>query len=340
MSMNQALPPRLNNFDALRLLAAFSVLISHQYALSGLSEPVVFGSTSLGHFGVLIFFSISGFLVSKSWRQDPHLGRFLAKRFLRIWPGLAMFTVLAACVVGPMVSTLPWRDYFSHAEFYEFFKTLKLFTIRQFLPGVFESNVWPGAVNGSLWTIPIEVRCYLTLALIGVVGLMRAPHAIALGAGALAIYHFLVAPNPANHQFHFGLYFFVGVCCELFKTHWQDRVVPSTAVICALAGALFLLDARPLVPLLLVTYLSIVIGSRSTPLLRRAGRFGDISYGVYVYAFGVQQTVMWLLGKDFPFLAGLLMTAVITAVCALLSWHLVESPALRLKPRLGTDRSR
>lgn len=338
--MNQASAPRLNNFDALRLLAAFSVLISHQYALSGWSEPVLFGSTSLGHFGVLIFFSISGFLVSKSWRHDPHLGRFLAKRFLRIWPGLAMFTVLAACVVGPMVSTLSWRDYFSHAEFYEFFKTLKLFTIRQFLPGVFENNVWPGAVNGSLWTIPLEVRCYLTLALIGVVGLMRVPLAVGLGTGAFAIYFLLVAPNPANHQFHFGLYFFAGVCCELFKTHWEGRVVRSTAMICLPAGALLLLHARPLAQLLLVACLSIVVGSRSTPFLRRAGRFGDISYGVYVYAFGVQQTVMWLVGKDFPFLAGLLMTAVITTACAFFSWHLIESPALRLKSRLGADRSR
>jgi len=338
--MNQASPPRLNNFDALRLLAAFSVLISHQYALSGLSEPVLFGSTSLGHFGVLIFFSISGFLVSKSWRQDPQLGRFLAKRFLRIWPGLAMFTVLAACVLGPTVSTLSWRDYFSHAEFYEFFKTLKLFTIRQFLPGVFENNVWPGAVNGSLWTIPIEVRCYLTLALIGVVGLMRVPLALGLGTAGFAIYYFLIAPDPANHQFHFGLYFFVGVCCELFKEHWEERVVPSMAMLCCLAGTLLLLDARPLAQLLFVAYSSIVIGSRSTPYLRRAGRFGDISYGVYVYAFGVQQSVMWLVGKDFPFVAGLLMTAVITAVCPLLSWHLVENPALRLKSRLGADRSR
>ena len=150
--MNSLAAARLNNFDALRIAAAFSVLLSHQYALCGLKEPVVFGVMSLGTLGVLVFFSISGFLVSQSWRQDPHLARFLAKRWLRIWPGLAAFTVLSACVLGPIVSTLSWRSYYSDVEFYAYFESLKLFTIQYGLPGVFDNNIAPKAVNGSLWT--------------------------------------------------------------------------------------------------------------------------------------------------------------------------------------------
>src|ERR1700737_633890 len=84
----------VNNFDFLRIFAASLVLISHQHALTGHSEPNVYPGISLGGFGVLLFFSISGFLVSQSWRQDPNAWRFLVKRFLRIWPGLTVVTLL------------------------------------------------------------------------------------------------------------------------------------------------------------------------------------------------------------------------------------------------------
>ena len=279
---------RLNNFDALRITAAFSVLLSHQFALSGLKEPLVFGDMSLGALGVMVFFSISGFLVSQSWRQDPHLGRFLAKRFLRIWPGLAAFTVLVACVLGPIVSSLNWRSYFADAEFFEFFKNLKLFTIRYELPGVFDSNLFPKAVNGSLWTIPIEVRCYLALALLGIFRLLKWPLLVALATLLAGIYYFVFAPDPTNYHFHFGLFFFSGVCLDLFRSQWETRAPALMLLLCVLGGVLYLSGAPRVAFLLLIAGFSVVLGTRSTPVVCRFGRYGDISYGVYVYAFGVQ----------------------------------------------------
>jgi peptidoglycan/LPS O-acetylase OafA/YrhL len=209
-----------------------------------------------------------------------------------------------------------------------------LISIRYYLPGVFENNPFPKAVNGSLWTIPLEVRCYLALALLGVIGLTRAPVAMAIGTVLFGIYYFVFAPDPTNYLFHFGLYFFSGVCLDLFRRYWEGRSVALGSVICFLAVALFLFDAPRPAYLLLITSLSVWIGSRETPVLNRVGRFGDVSYGVYVYAFGVQQTVIWLVGKTLPFAAGLLIAAVITTLCAYLSWYLVERPALGLKARL------
>ena len=332
--MNSPAVQRLNNFDALRIAAAFSVLLSHQYALSGLSEPVMFGVTTLGGLGVMVFFSISGFLVSQSWRQDPHLGRFLLKRLLRIWPGLAVFTLIAACILGPITTTLSWRSYFSDPEFWAFFETLKLLRIRYHLPGVFESNIFPKAVNGSLWTIPIEVRCYLVLALLGLIRLTKLPLLVALASGLLGIYYFAFAPDPTDYLVHFGLFFLAGVCLDLFRPYWEARVLPVMVGICLLAALLFQLDAPRIAFLLMISGSSILLGSRTTPVLSRAGRYGDISYGVYVYAFGVQQTVLWFVGKAFPFFAGLLAAMVLTTLCAFASWHWIEHPALRLKNRL------
>jgi len=82
-----------DNFDALRLLGALSVLVSHQFALTGRPEPALLG-IRLGTIGVLIFFAISGFLVTASWSRDPHAPRFLARRALRVWPALAV------CLIG------------------------------------------------------------------------------------------------------------------------------------------------------------------------------------------------------------------------------------------------
>ena len=98
-----------NNFDFVRVAAALAVVASHQFALTGHAEPVLFGLHSLGGMGVLVFFSVSGFLVAQSWDADPHVGRFAARRLLRIWPAFALVILLAALVWGPLMSALPAR---------------------------------------------------------------------------------------------------------------------------------------------------------------------------------------------------------------------------------------
>lgn len=329
-SMDSAVQHRKNNFDFLRILAAFLVLISHQYALNGLPEPAIF-RMSLGTFAVLIFFSVSGFLVSQSWRQDPDALRFLAKRFLRIWPGLAVVTLLAAFVLGPLVSTMDASSYFASPELKDFLRNLKVVTVRYFLPGVFETNIYPRAVNGSLWTIPLEVRCYFTLLVIGVLGLMTKRLMVLVGTVLSALYYFAVAPDPQNYQYHFGLYFFAGVCLDLYRREWEKRPVYLLASAGAIALVAYVFGAELAALLLMIPTVTVYIGTRSMRGLNSFGRFGDISYGIYIYAFPAQQTVLWAVGKSLPFFSGLLLAAVMTILCALLSWHLVEFPALRLK---------
>lgn len=332
--MHTGEPSRRNNFDFLRILAAFLVLVSHQYALNGLPEPAIF-QMSFGTFAVLIFFSVSGFLVSQSWRQDPDGLRFLMKRLLRIWPGLVAVTLVAAFILGPLVSTLDAHAYVAHPDLRDFLRNLKITTIRYVLPGVFEDNPHPRAVNGSLWTIPLEVRCYFALLLAGVLGLMARRWLVALGTALFGIYYFGFAFDPLNYQYHFALYFFVGVCLDLYRRAWESQPAFLVVAAGAISLGLHLAGIDRVALLFLIPVLVVVLGTRSTPVLNRFGRFGDISYGVYIYAFPVQQTVVWMAGKDFPFIPGLMIATVATAVCAFLSWHLVEHPALRLKPYLA-----
>jgi peptidoglycan/LPS O-acetylase OafA/YrhL len=341
---------RANNFDFVRIVAALCVLVSHQFALNGLREPDLLHIHSLGGVGVLVFFSISGYLVAQSWRADPHLLRFAARRLLRIWPGLALAVILCAVVLGPMVSSLGFADYFRHPFFGDYFRNLR-FDLRDELPLRFEGNALPTAVNGSLWTIPMELKCYAVLAVLGVAGLLRSRWIVALltlvvlTTYAIAqprgdwLVGFLQAGVEQQLFLEFGLFFFAGVILFMFGSVDTKRRARWCVGACWALAALAMIAGRPLLALWLALPASVLaFGRSSLPYLRRAGRFGDMSYGLYIYAFPVQQTMIWLYKDKLPWGAVLALTVLSTFALAFASWHLVEKTALRLKPK-RTSRS-
>ena len=333
----------VNNFDAVRLLAAGMVLCSHQLALTGRVEPRPFGLLTLGTLGVLVFFAVSGYLVAQSWDRDPHVLRFAAKRFLRVWPGLAVVTAVAALVVGPLVTQVTLREYFQSPLTRDYFSQLYL-GIRFFLPGVFEQSIWP-AVNGSLWTIPIEVRWYGVLLLAGLCGLLRKRMRVALLVLVLAYAVYIYVVFDVQHNplarfplpdfgIEYGSYFCTGAALYYFRDAWRRHAGWLTAALVAAAALMVAFDHGYTALFLLLPWLVIRFGTSSTPLLRRAGRYGDFSYGIYIYAFMMQQLTISMLGAHHSYWFGLMVSATCTLACAVLSWYLVEQPALNLKHRL------
>lgn len=334
--MKNQVSTKQNNFDFLRLFAAYLVLFSHQFALTGRPEPMRIGAfQDLGGLGVCIFFSISGYLVAQSWDRDPSAPRFVAKRLLRILPGLIVVTVSCAVLLGPLVSTLALRQYFSSPKTWEFFHLLKLSGVSNELPGVFTANPYPNAVDGSLWTLSVEARCYLILMVLGVIGVLRRPRLLLVGTIAFAVYVFVI--HDAEHSLHpkhnleYGAFFFSAACLYYFRQRWAPRPGILLASLAAAGAVLVAVDHAYLALLLTLPAFAIVSGTTSTPFMRRAGRFGDLSYGIYIYAFPVQQTVVFLTSNRLSIWTALLTTTLITAALALLSWHYVERPALRLK---------
>lgn len=335
-----------NNFDFVRVVAAFCVIVSHQFALAGLREPSVLNVHSLGGFGVLVFFSISGYLVSRSWDADPHALRFLVKRFLRIWPGLAVVVVLAAFVLGPLVSNLPLRDYYSHPLIWEYLKNLQ-FNLRDELPLSFVGNALPGAVNGSMWTIPIEVKCYGLLGLLGVVGLLNCRWLITFLTTMTVVAYAVLEPRgdkmmammslrpEQRFVLEFGLFFFAGVMFHKLDIEFSAKRQRWALALC-LSGALLAYSLhRPFLALWLAIPMTILlVGTASTAFIRRAGRFGDVSYGLYLYAFPVQQTLFWMYKDRLSWWMLLVLVSATTLGLAFASWHLVEKMALRLKAGL------
>ena len=134
------------------MVGAFLVIYGHCYVLKGMPERHFLSWLPLGPLGVYIFFTISGYLVVDSWRRDPSLWRFAARRSLRIFPGLAVCVLLSAFVLGPILTPLPLRTYFTHSQVTDYLANIVL-DIHYSLPLVFATNPYPHVVNGSLWSL-------------------------------------------------------------------------------------------------------------------------------------------------------------------------------------------
>src|SRR6266568_7806983 len=188
---------RRNNFDALRLIAALSVVFSHSFLIaegSEAREPFVWitgNQCILGLVGVFVFFVISGYLVTESYCRHPDPGRFAVRRMLRIYPGLVINVLICALLLGPVVSSLPPAAYLVNPELGQFLSmALSLDPGPLQLPGVlFADNSVGLLINGSLWTLRYEVMMYVMIVLLGMARLLHLRTAIILtGIGVAAVY--------------------------------------------------------------------------------------------------------------------------------------------------------
>lgn len=335
---------RQNSFDFLRLLGAFLVFCSHHFALRGLPEPMAGALTTLGGLGVYIFFAISGFLITISWRRDPRFFYFTAKRLLRIMPGLVVTVTLGALVLGPMVSMLPISEYLGHPGLRFYFSNLVFHPVYA-LPGVFTDLPHPNAVNGSLWTLPLEFSLYFIILCFLVVPMSERRRVLvlagtALGAGLLGLYLVFTPHDPVvfygndlRFLLLFAPFFLVG---SLIACLGPERVLDIRVAGLLLVAFVFLPPSvMKIAAFFVLPYCVLSLGVLSVPGLRGAGRWGDFSYGLYIYAFPMQQLTIHLLGAETNQVVLFVLSLAATLLCAVLSWHYVEKPMLALKPRRG-----
>ena len=335
---------KTDNFDLVRLVCAISVLFSHQFALAGFKEPNLV-IHSLGGMAVLVFFTLSGFLVAASWERDPRLLPFAARRLLRLWPGMAMVILLSTFFLGPFVSDLSLREYFKHPFVLLYLQNLYFHPFGA-LPMEFRGSALPSAVNGSLWTIPLEVMCYVLLGTIGVCGALKRRVALSVAVLlAVALYcgwqvrgerwvAALSLRTELLYLIEFGLFFLGGVVLQMW---WKDlcRVGLRWPIVAGLAAfAIAWYFGRPVLAVWCsLPIVTLALAHARTKFASQLKRIGDLSYGTYLYAFPIQQLVMWEMDGRGTWLLGLMISLVVTLTLAWLSWNAVEKPFLRLKPR-------
>jgi peptidoglycan/LPS O-acetylase OafA/YrhL len=349
-------PHHIPGFDLLRLCAALLVVVQHSYATTGAwteewAVRLSGGQISLGTIGVGLFFVISGYLVEQSRLRQPGLVTFFRARALRIFPALLVVVVVVPLVLGPLWTSLSFRDYFSSSQAWRYLWNVNLFAMQDSLPGVFAQNFIRTSINGSLWTLPYEIACYMLLFVVaGMAGPVRVRvWALAIVAGALyglwLMLDAVVASPGSSHALLVGIYglnsrdmagfgclFFAGSALSaagrtLAHPFWA--LIASAIFVCAVQMGC----ARQMLPIVLPIFcvsLAHLLGSAAS--LRE--RAGDLSYGVYIWSFPMQQ---WLADPTGPAIRNpeihLLLTLMVTLPVAWASWWAVERPALRLKRR-------
>jgi len=338
-----------NAFDALRIIAAMAVLFSHSYPLYGLHEPMPMAGQTFGSLAVAIFFALSGYLVCQSWISDASLHRFALRRALRILPGLLVVVMVTALLIGPLFSTLSASTYLQSSAVGKYIAKAFLMLSSPALPGLFEHNPYPFGTNGSLWTLKYEISMYLCLALLGkLVGKTARIRVafpmllLAFGALWLVLQRSGVKdiPMPMTWRLgtemyidrfaYLGAFFFAGTCALLYR----DRIMLSPVLATAATAVLLFIPDATLVMVLLwfvVPYLVCTVAYRSPRFMTWANGY-DYSYGIYIYAFPIQQ-VMSMIGsqRGYPWFAVLLASAFTTVIAAAASWYLIEKPALSFK---------
>lgn len=319
-----------NKFGLVRLVLACLVIASHSFELvagNRTTEPLtrLFGGVSLGELAVDGFFFVSGYLISQSMIRSTSWRLYLASRVLRIVPGFVVAYLLTLLLIGPLTGgdllALAGPDGVTAAQ--------RLITLQgPELAGALAGAPIPD-LDSSMWTIAYEIRSYAIVLLLGLCGVLTRPRLYA--AVLLAALAWLVLGNVGIG----AKLYVISLCGGAFHVlrHWIPRYTGRRALIAAAAAAAMLFAGRSAEFGLAVfagyALLWFCLASQPTRL-NAIGRRVDISYGLYLYAWPVQNTLVW----TFPAIHPLTVFCAATPIAAALgwlSWTLVEKPALTLK---------
>jgi len=345
MLANNKLPAtHANNFTLIRLVAAISVILSHSYDVTGFAafEPLKRITKEYlvsSDIGLIAFFTISGYLVSKSLQNSKSLSSFFIKRLLRIYPALIVAVILTVFVIGPIFSQANIQAYFSDYKTWFYLTTISGFRIQYYLPELFTTeSFFIKSVNASLWSISLELKLYIGLSLLFFFKLNKVIVKRIILATALLLFALIILNEEVLEQvFNYKIItltfaFVIGSNCF----YWSLK--PSF-----LLAASILLFTLGIIQILKNNFfddgLTIRVGIACfTMWCCLQERFvlaikNDISYGIYIYAFVVQQMLFQLFNYSMSAELNVILALLITVPIAFLSWKFIEEPALRLKQK-------
>jgi peptidoglycan/LPS O-acetylase OafA/YrhL len=331
-------------FDTMRVVLSISILCWHSIVVSygEAAEAPIWSIPIIG--GLLtallpVFFTLSGFLVMGSAVRTTSTLDFLKLRGLRIIPALSTEITVSAIILGSSVTTLSYYHYFTNYEFVRYFWSLTG-NIKFFLPGVFETNPLPGVVNASLWTIGPEMLCYTYISMI-------------MAAGIIS--------NRIRVTILVCSFILIGIIADgMGYTHRElGKSLPYPALVFCFASGnvlylwrhyipknIFIFIAASIIGFLLITinktatlatpflaYSTVYLGTSRLPRIPILDK-GDYSYGIYLYAMPVQQTLAYVFPALREWYWDIVFGLPIVIALAMLSWHWVEKPTLQLRKRI------
>jgi peptidoglycan/LPS O-acetylase OafA/YrhL len=353
---------RVNNLDFIRFFLAVSVIFCHCYVLYyGTEETVeplwVFSNRqiSIGSFAVNFFFTISGFLILQSWNHSTRFVDFLRKRVMRIFPAFIAASLVCVFIFAPLGtadSFMPlgyWKLYLQNVNLKELFLGFVQLAEPQ-VPWTLNSVPIHGSINAPMWTIRYEFFCYLLIPVLFYLGVFKKK--------AFVLAFFLLAFATQAYQSYQNVYFFgwqefkvigkpdffprfftyfaAGMCFYVFRTS-----IPRSRLLLGLSFAILLASTclfkglvltQPIVGSYILFYFAFSISFS----VKDFAKSGDFSYGVYMYAWPIQQLVILYFEKHLDITLMFILSMIFTMMCAYLSWHYIEKPFLSMKSKKKT----
>ena len=332
-----------NNFDFLRFLLAIFVIITHSFALKGMLEnkewllAITDNQLSFSAIGLSGFFTISGYFIYVSLMRSENLKIYFKKRILRIFPGLFVILLLTLLVIPFLyngdISLLNNSSYWTYLP-----RNLSLYGFQGTVTGVFD-NMPYHSINGSLWTIQYEFSLYVGLVLLFFIKPFKKLQLFAttvLLVLMILLYRFnfnniydsQVLQILGIHVLNLGGFFVAGtVLAQLNFKKWKHStvfIITAILIVASLYFGFYNQIKHILFPVCIMS-----LGFMPIKLLQRFSDYGDASYGIYIYAFPIQQILIYYI--DLELVEFIVCSILLSILMGYISWHLVEKRALRYK---------
>lgn len=337
MFLGDLLKKENNNLDLFRLIAAFMVIYAHAYTLFPTPEkhPPLLAITSfedLGGLAVKIFFFLSGLLVTNSLLINKNIIAFIISRFFRIYPALVALLIITTFIIGPILSSCSLYEYYTSPLTHIYFLNNLILQTAYFLPNVFTHNLYP-LFNVSLWTLPFEASCYIILGIVFLLGGFR------FKGVAIVIFTSLIIDTIYHNQLIITWYankshivtllaptFSFGCLLAVYKNYIKINV--WIVLISFLLFFIFRHSTYIIYFFYLCIFLSILYIS-SLKFIVKIKFSADISYGVYLWAFPIQQIIISKL-PQYGLLFNQIISMIIASILGLLSWYCIEKKSISI----------
>lgn len=334
---------RKNNFNIIRWMALVMVMYGHQFVLLGKEAPIFLGVPIHG-VGVRILFLISGYLVMKSYENNDNCRLYFLKRIVRIFPTL-IFVTLITVFISMFFTTIMLGDYFKYSA--SFILHNILLSPKFDLPGVFAENYYPIAVNGSLWTLPIEVLCYFLIPILFKLSKSKYKEIILITCWGIGIIiAILMEFGRINSMWIFwgtdwigawkiAIYFIIGGIIACLKVEKIFHLQIASLLLIILIG--FNINYQNILIFIMLPYIFLSFALSDKPLFYKFMNKIECSYGMYLWGFFVQQSLIYVIcikqGEEISVSAMFMLSFCISLVLSFITYYLLENPMKKIQMR-------
>lgn len=341
-----------NNYNIIRFVSALMVIYGHMYVLLGQRAPVLF-SNEINAIGFKILMVLSGYMITTSYLKDSKLKNYAVKRCFRIFPALIFYTLIMVLFIGPIVSVYGVKEYYESPATWEYLKNILLYPVFA-LTGLFENNPYPGAVNGSIWALPVEfslyIFMYIILSIFSKDKIRRnAWFIIAITICILQLVHLKYYPNKffvlAGTDWLSALniypYFMIGGIYSIVNIRkYCNLQLASLAILIASSLSFDSMWKMELILMLVLPYFIISLGETKEPIFSKYFKRIDLSYGLFLWGFPIQQLIIKIVLVDRNTVLSpnifFALSLISTLGFAVITWYVIEKPMSKIMKKLLT----